>query len=287
MGIYSTVTEQDLVNLHKLAEQQKKQRAEKIKNRTLKQTLDIKLSESLAPITKRLDEAKESTQEIGDVIKGNNTPQLAIENTPITRQPIENNEGVIYDFEIENPSNKMKDNTGFFKNYYDPQRGWMINIYPIKTEEGTKVEINDNEYNITSGLQKVSTNKSCETANSMNDTEKVIFRDILQKIKYDNRKRQKSPVSGRDRYIKNKFDDDVRRILNLDKLLKGRGGEKIFIPSNINDIYTRLDNLLGLKISAHTPTLTEANNLIDELYKRGEIYNNQKNRNALNKLSTP
>ena len=34
---------------------------------------------------------------------------------------------------------------------------------------------------------------------------------------------------------------------------------------------TRLEILLGLKYSGHTDTLTEANNLIDELYKRVEI----------------
>ena len=59
-------------------------------------------------------------------------------------------------------------------------------------------------------------------------------------------------------------------------------GVKIIIPSNIIDIYTRLEVLLGLKLSGHTDTLTEASNLIDELYKRGEIQNEQQYRNALN-----
>ena len=40
---------------------------------------------------------------------------------------------------------------------------------------------------------------------------------------------------------------------------------KIIIPSNIVDIYTRLQILLGLKLSGHTDTLTEDRNLIDEL----------------------
>ena len=53
MSIYSNVTEQGLVNLRKLAEQQKNQRALKIKNRILKQTHDIKLAESLSPIIKK------------------------------------------------------------------------------------------------------------------------------------------------------------------------------------------------------------------------------------------
>ena len=38
MSVYSNVTEQDLLNLRKLAQQQKEQRAEKIKSRILKQT---------------------------------------------------------------------------------------------------------------------------------------------------------------------------------------------------------------------------------------------------------
>ena len=63
-------------------------------------------------------------------------------------------------------------------------------------------------------------------------------------------------------------------------------GVKIIIPSNIIDIYTRLEVLLGLKLSGHTDTLTEASNLIDELYKRGEIQNKQQYRNALNKFQS-
>ena len=44
MSIYSNVTEQDLENLRKLAQQQKNQRAQKIKNRISKQTHDKKIS---------------------------------------------------------------------------------------------------------------------------------------------------------------------------------------------------------------------------------------------------
>ena len=139
---HSTVTEQDLNSLRKLAEEQKEQRALKIKNRILKQTHDIKLAESLSPITKKLDERKETTQEVGEIIKKNKTPRIVIEktpntlqpieNTPTTHQPIENTESTIYDVEIENTLNKMKDKAGFFKTNHDPQRGWMINNHPIK-----------------------------------------------------------------------------------------------------------------------------------------------------------
>ena len=61
-------------------------------------------------------------------------------------------------------------------------------------------------------------------------------------------------------------------------------GEKIIIPSNIIDIYTRLEILIGLKLTGLTDTLTEASNLIDELHKRGEIQNEQQYRNALDKF---
>ena len=73
MSIYSNVTEQDLINLRKLAQQQKEQRAEKIKIRILKQTHDKKLAESLSPITKKLDTINKSTKEIGEVIKTSNS----------------------------------------------------------------------------------------------------------------------------------------------------------------------------------------------------------------------
>ena len=121
----------------------------------------------------------------------------------------------------------------------------------------------------------------------MSYREKVVFKDILSKTNYSNRKLTRRKMSGRDRYIKNDLDNDVIRILNLDQQFKCRGVEKISIPSNIIDIYTRLEILLGSKLSGHTETLTEASNLIDELCKRGEIQNKQQYRNALNKFFIP
>ena len=307
MSIYSNVTEKDLVNLRKLAEQQKEQPALKIKNRILKQTHDVKLAESLSPITEKLDDTskklgevfKECTQNLGNVIKENNTPQLAIENTPkpaienTLQQAIENNEGVIYDVELENTLNIMKNNIGFFKIEERDNGDVFLNGLPVKKVGGIKIKINNEyEYNITPGLQKEFTDHTYDTAKSLIDKDKVIFRQILWKTGYYNRKPTKGRLSGRDRYIKNELNNDVIRSMNLDTKpktkpkLEGKGVEKIIIPSSIIDIYTRLEVLLGLKVSGHTDTLTEASNLIDELYKRGEIQNKQQYRNALNKFST-
>ena len=296
MSIYSNVTEQDLIKLRKLAEQQKNQRHLKNKNGISKQCHDIKLAESLSPITERLDEVKKSSQEVGEIIKTNNTPQLAIENTPTThqlmentpttQQPIENIEGTVNDVEIEKTLTKMTDNSGFFKTYHDPQRGWMINNHPIKMLRRTKVEISENKYNISPCIRKVLVDQRCDTAKSMADMDKLVFRDILQKTGYYNRKPIKGRLTRRDRYIKYDLDIDVGRFLNLDTKLKGRVVEKIFIASNIIDNYTRLEVLHGLKLSGQNDTLIEAGNLIDELYKRGEIQNKQQYRSALNNFLT-
>ena len=177
MSIYSNVTEQGLIILRKLAEQQKEQRDLKNKNRILKQTQDDKLAGNLSPITKKVDDTskklgdviKESTQNLGNVIK-ENTPQAAIENTPQpaienTPQPIEDNEGSVYAVELENTLHKMIDNTGFFKTHYDQQQGWMINNIPLKSSGGTEGEVKVIKYNITTGLQKVFTNHTYDTEN--------------------------------------------------------------------------------------------------------------------------
>ena len=125
MSIYPNVSQQDLVNFRKLLEQQKIQRALKIKNRISKQTHDKKLAESLSPITKKVDEVNETTQKLGDVIMESQpeTPQRAIETAP-TDQPIEKDGGVIFEVELEITWKNFEDNNGFFKTHAGPST-WM------------------------------------------------------------------------------------------------------------------------------------------------------------------
>ena len=54
----------------------------------------------------------------------------------------------------------MADNTGFFKTHYDQQRGWMLNNIPIKSPGGTKIQVNENEYDLTKGIRNVLTKKN-------------------------------------------------------------------------------------------------------------------------------
>ena len=120
MSIYSKITEQDLIKLSKLAEQQKNQRASKIKNRKLKENHYIKLAESISPITKKLDEVHDSTKKLGEVTEKsrpeNTLPHSAIEHTP-PRLPIESEQihpGIIYDTSLENTLSNLQNQKGFF-----------------------------------------------------------------------------------------------------------------------------------------------------------------------------
>ena len=59
--------------LRELTEQQKNQRALKLKSRFLKQTHDIKSAKSLSPINKKLDTFIESNNKISEVNKDSNS----------------------------------------------------------------------------------------------------------------------------------------------------------------------------------------------------------------------
>ena len=145
-----------------------------------------------------------------------------------------------------------------------PKHGWMLNNHPNNILRGTEIEINGNKYNITPGLQKVFTETSNLPLKKLNDKDGETYVKILKDFNFQNYQ----AVSG-----KNKSGRYKTSKTTLRNILKGQELQKIIIPSNIIDIYTRLEVLLGLKLSSHTDILTEASNLIDEFYKRGEIQN--------------
>ena len=171
----------------------------------------------------------------------------------------------------------MTTNTGFFKTYYHRDCGWMWNGYPIEMIAGTELEINDKKFNITPVIQKVLTDTSNIPLKKLNDKDRKIFINITNSPDFENYK----AVSGKSKSARYKQSKS-----NFKKRFSEGHGSKIFLPFNIIDIYTRLEILLGLKLFGLTNTLTEDSNLIDELYKRGELQKTQQNRNALDKFST-
>ena len=113
-----------------------------------------------------------------------------------------------------------------------------------------------------------------------NDDDFLMLHKILKDNKYTG---NKDRPSNRKTFFTIDLPKRVSEINNIrfieitddsDSDLQGEG-IKFVIPSNIIDIYTRPEILLGLKLSGHTDTLTEAINLIDQLYKMGDIQNKQ------------
>ena len=161
---------------------------------------------------------------------------------------------------------------------------------PIITLGGDRIQIKDNIYGLTPEIYKA-LSYTGYTGNTMkNEADILMMNNIENDLGYtglrDYPSKRKTfltkTLPGLVKEIQNRIFEEITD--NSD--LEGQGIEKIIIPSNIIDIYTRLEILLGLKLSGHTDTLTEASKLIDELYKRGEIQNKQQYRNALNKFQT-
>ena len=131
-------------NLRKLAEQQKNQRALKIKNRSLKQTHNIKLAESLSPVTKKLDEVKETIQKIGDVF--NETPQPSeniktfLQNSHSqTPKLVSASDELVKTFRIKN------DSKNFFKVIRDAEGKLSWGGKEVIPLGGNRVEVNGEE----------------------------------------------------------------------------------------------------------------------------------------------
>ena len=298
MSIYSNVTEQDLVNLRKLAGKQKNQRAEKIKNRILKQTHDIKLAGSLSPIIKKLDE---STKKISGVINPSNSENENIQEIVPVKVELEHSE----DENIDNKtgikalpnsfrfSNLMKSTIGnsmsskkSLKTAQDGRTsGPSINGTPVLISGGDSWKFGVNVFEITPEIHKALSATGFTGENMKNENDILMMNNIFRDVNY-------TGIGDKQSYRKTFFTITLRKLVEdiQNKVFNGidlQGqGVKIITPSNIFDIYTRLEILLGLKLSGHSDTLTEASNLIDELYKRGEIQNKQQNQNALNKFST-
>ena len=291
MSIYSNVTEKDLDNLRKLAQQQKNQRAEKIKNKIFKQSHDIKLAESLSPITKKLDDVKQSTQEVGEIVKKSQPSQhiqTNIQNSESQTPAIDHTET---SQSLRATLAYMKRSKNFFKLVRDGKEVFWNKI-PIIPQGENRVSIKGKEFDINPNIQNYFTTTKLTTKNMDNKDKSTVY-DILKNLGFYKMMHTKGLKSARmqdalynfPREIVKFRNPPITAIANESDNLEGEG-VKIIIPSNIIDIYNRLEVLIGLKLSGHSNTLTEAKNLIDELYRRGEIQNEQQYRNALNKFQT-
>ena len=172
---------------------------------------------------------------------------------------------------------------------FSPSGATLLGV-PFHTLGGDRKRLIDKIYDITPEIHKALSSTSNTGKTMKNENDILLMNNIIRDQGYTGRG---------DRHSKRKtfftitlpelVDDIQNKILDgiTDDSDDSKGeGVKIFIPSNIVDIHTRLEILVGLSLSGHTVTLTKASNLIDELCMRGEIQNEQQQQNALDKFQT-
>ena len=259
----------------------------------------MKLAESLSPITKKLDEVIKSTKKISEVIKESNSEHANIQEiVPVGIESEDENiqsnlralpNCSIYSDLMSKTLRRLMSSLNSLK-IKPSLSGATIPGVPIYTLGGEKMRIRDNVYELTLEIFKALSDTGYTGKNMKNENDILMMYNIINDLGYtgvgDKPSKRKTfftitpPKLVEE--IENRTFEEIT--LDSDNDLQGEG-VTIIIPSNIIDIYTRLEVLLGLNISGRTDTLTEASNLIDELYKRGEIQNQQQYRNALTKFS--
>ena len=274
MSIYSNVTEKDLDNLRKLAQQQKEQRALKIKNRILKQTHDVKLAESLSPITKKLDEVNKSTKELGEIVKESNyenNQEIVPVEIESEDQNIQTNlralpNSSIFSDQMTKTLGRLMSSANSLKITSSPSGASILGV-PVYTLGGDRIQIKDNIYDLTPEIYKALSYTGYTGENLKNENDILMLYNIVSDIGYtgtgDIKSKRKIFLTEKlPKLVEDIQNRTFEEITDDSDDLQGEG-LKIIIPSNIIDIYTRLEILLGLKLSGHSDTLTEASNLID------------------------
>ena len=172
---FSNVTEEDLIILRKLADQQKNQRALKTKNRILKQTHDDKLAQSLSPITKKLDEVIKSTQKVGDIIKDSNS-KIDLNSIPNSSKFSTSLRQMLGSLMNSRNSLKITQN--------ESGRANILGV-PIQISEGDTIKINENVHELTPEIYKALTYTSY-SGNTMKDENDILMMyNIIKDLRYN------------------------------------------------------------------------------------------------------
>ena len=160
----------------------------------------------------------------------------------------------------------------------------------VYTLGGDKLRIRDTDYELTPEIHKALSSTGYTGNNIKNETGILKLNNIINDLGYTGvgdktPKRKTFFTKTLPKLVEDVQNRTFDEITDDSDELDGQGIRKIIISSNISDIYTRLEILLGLKLSGRTDTLTEGSALIDALYKRGEIQTKQQCQIALNKFS--
>ena len=128
---------------------------------------------------------------------------------------------MIYDVELENTLNNLKNNIGFF-NIEEGDNGDIYwNRFPVEKIGGNKLKTNEKIYDRTPGIQKILTDTCNIPLKKLNDKDREIFNNILESLNFEKYK----PIRG-----ESKSGNYEQSKTNFKKFyLAGQGIEKTII----------------------------------------------------------
>ena len=112
------------------------------------------------------------------------TSQLAIENIQPNLENTQNNsQGVLFDTSSENTLKNMKDSNIFFKTVEDQEHGCLWIGKPNKMLDGTRAEIEINDFDFTADIQKTLLDSTRRSVKSLIEIDSN-FLDMLETTGY-------------------------------------------------------------------------------------------------------
>ena len=193
-----------MINLCKLAEQQKDQRVLKIKNKILKQTHDVKLAECLSLKTEKINEVNESTEKLGEIMKESNSEinkvivNDKIKNCPLSfrlQETLKSFAKESYSLELNQDKEVKMSNLGV----------------PVISLGGDKLQVNDNIYELTPQKHKALSLTSYTGKSMKNEKDQRTSCNFLVDVGYtgegDKKSNQKKLFTG----LFNSFEIQAKR----------------------------------------------------------------------------
>ena len=234
-----------MINLRKLAEQQKEQRALKISNRILKETHDIKLAESLSPITKKLLSINKSTKKIRKVFKEpnseNNQEIIPVENESEDENIQTNSRALpnssMFSDQMTKTFGRLMSSSNSLKIKPSPSGTSILGV-PIITLGGDRIQIKDNIYDLTPETHKA-LSYTGYTGNTMkNESDILMMNNIKNDLGYtglrDYPSKRKTfftkTLPKLVEEIQNKTFEEIT--LDIDSDLQGKGVKYIIFKHN-------------------------------------------------------
>ena len=151
--------------------------------------------------------------------------------------------------------------------------------FPIQISGADTIKLNENIFELPPEIYKVLSYATYNGQTTKNENDILMIKNLTKDLGYigirDSDSKPKIFFTKTLPKLAQEIQNETFDEITDDSVDLQREGVKNIIPSIIIDIYTRLEILLGLKLSCYTDTLSEASNLIDELYKRGEIQTKQ------------